>query len=145
MVKKLQRTVQHSRLVTEGALTTPSPEKPKGRSSDRNLEKGAVWREPPAGAVVFSKGALPTLVAPWRERCWGKECSHHSLPTCPSSASASYWPNSSGSQRTGAPVAMVHSDHPTTESREEKGRSRCGMVNGGQMMLPPASILEGFT
>lgn len=112
MVRKLQRMVQHSRLVTEGAVTTPSPEKAKARNSDRNLEKGAVWREPPAGAVVFSKGAVPTLVAPQRERYWRKECLGHSLPTCPSPASASYWPNSSGSQRPRAPVAMVHANHP---------------------------------
>lgn len=54
MVRKLQRMVQHSRLVTEGAVTTPSPEKAKARSSDRSLEQGAVWREPPAEAEVLS-------------------------------------------------------------------------------------------
>lgn len=71
MVRKLQRMVQHSRLVTEGAVTSPSPEKAKARSSDRNLEKGAVWREPPAEAEVLSKGALPTLW-PHRERGAGE-------------------------------------------------------------------------
>lgn len=30
------------------------------------------------------------------------------------------------------------------ESRVEKGRSQCGGANERQVVLPPASILEGF-
>ena len=66
-----------------------------------------MWGGPPAGTVVFSRGALPALVAPPRERGWGKECPDHSLPTYHLLLVPPHWPNSSRSQRTREPIAVV--------------------------------------
>lgn len=108
---------------------------PKGRCSPRGQEqKGAVTalsaERPGAGAVTgpWGEGHLQKLcslvkglclVAPQRERRWGKECPDPSLPTSPSPVSTCRWPDSDGSWRTREPVVVVPA-----------GRSpgRCGFV-----------------
>ena len=103
---KSQGTAQHPRVSTRGELLPPLVMN-RQRSSDRDLEKVAVWRGPPqpiwwphGERDAEERNALAFLYPP-----------SHCLP--------SYWPNPTGSLRTGEPVDVVHADHPP--GREQQG------------------------